>query len=65
MYPMSRAEFEYWVTVLKQTFPEHPMLSDLDKTWYPNGGAGRLRSHGARLWRRLLRVTRMKVQKVR
>jgi hypothetical protein len=65
MYPMSRADFEQRVTVLKQTFPDHPMLNDLYKTWYPNGGNGRLRCHGARLLRRLLRLTRMSVPKVR
>jgi hypothetical protein len=65
LYPMNRAEFEHWVTVLKQNFPDYPMLTDLYKTWYPNGSNGRLRSHGARLLRRLLRLTRMRVPKVR
>lgn len=65
LFPMDRAEFEHWVTVLKQNFPGHPMMNDLNKTWYPNGGSGRLRSHGAQLLRQLLRLTRVKVSKIR
>lgn len=43
LYPMNRNEFDYWITVLRQYFPDYPNLSDLDKTWRPNGGKGWLR----------------------
>jgi hypothetical protein len=40
MYPMSRADFYYWLRILKKHFPDHAMFSGLGKTWYPtNSGA--------------------------
>ena len=40
MYPMSEDDFAYWVKVLRQNFPDHPMLADVYKTWRPSGGIG-------------------------
>src|SRR4051812_8193927 len=33
MYPMSVAEFELWVAVLRQHFPNHPRLQDVGNRW--------------------------------
>jgi hypothetical protein len=36
MYRMERAEFDHWVAILRQNFPNDPRLKELDRTWYPN-----------------------------
>ena len=61
LYPMNRTDFDYWVAVLRQHFPDHPNLSNFDKTWRPNGGKGWLQGRAARLWRGVLRETRMRL----
>ena len=35
MYPMTQAEFDRWVAILKTHFPDHPLLAELGKTFYP------------------------------
>ena len=40
LYPMSENDFAYWVEILRQNFPDDPMLADVYKTWRPSGGAG-------------------------
>ena len=35
IYPMSRGEFERWVSILKANFPDHPRLTELGKTFFP------------------------------
>jgi len=35
MYPMTQAEFDRWVVILKANFPNHPRLSDLGKKFFP------------------------------
>jgi hypothetical protein len=35
MFPMTRVDFEYWVSVLRQHFPDDPSLGHLGTTWYP------------------------------
>lgn len=35
MYPMKRAEFDHWVAILRQNFPDHHRLQDLGSKWYP------------------------------
>jgi hypothetical protein len=34
MYPMSVEEFDWWVAVLREHFPNHPRLGDLGTRWY-------------------------------
>lgn len=60
---MSRSDFEYWVGVLRQNFPDHPNLSTLGNSWYADGGNGWVRSRISRLWRGLVRQTRMAAAK--
>jgi len=36
MYPMTSKEFDEWVGVVRGHFPDHPMLAELGKTWYPH-----------------------------
>ena len=57
---MNPTDFEYWVVVLRQNFPDHPHLSNLNNAWYANGGNGWLRSRISRLLRGLLRQARMR-----
>jgi hypothetical protein len=49
MYPMKRAEFDQWVATLRQNFPDHPKLRNLNRTWYPY--APNLRWHLGRFFR--------------
>jgi hypothetical protein len=58
---MNQTDFDYWVAVLRQHFPDHKNLSKLEQTWFPNGGKGWLKGHAERLWRGLLRKTRMRL----
>jgi hypothetical protein len=37
MYPMEQKEFDYWAAILRQHFPDDPMLAELGKSWYPTG----------------------------
>lgn len=37
MYPMSVDEFDRWVAVLRENFPDHPRLRDLGTRWYASG----------------------------
>jgi hypothetical protein len=34
-YPMSQTDFDYWVSVLRQHFPDHPALKELGKEFRP------------------------------
>jgi hypothetical protein len=34
MYPMSAEEFDHWVAVLREHFPDHPLLRELGTRWY-------------------------------
>ena len=36
--PMSVAEFEHWVTILRAHFPNNHFLGELGTRWYPSGG---------------------------
>jgi len=36
MYPMSQADFDFWVSVLRKHFPDHPMLQKLGSGFKPN-----------------------------
>ena len=36
MYPMSRKAFDYWTTILRVNFPDHPRVGELGKEFYPN-----------------------------
>jgi hypothetical protein len=38
LYLMSEKDFDRWVEVLKKHFPDHAMLKQLGKEWYPNAG---------------------------
>ena len=38
MYPMTEADFDHWVRVLRENFPTHKMLSKINQTWYPYSG---------------------------
>lgn len=40
LYPMNESNFAHWVKILRQNFPDHPMLADVYKTWYPSSGNG-------------------------
>jgi hypothetical protein len=35
LYPMTQAEFDRWVAILKTHFPDHPLLTELGKTFFP------------------------------
>jgi hypothetical protein len=35
MYPMSIEEFNHWVAVFREHFPDHPMLKRLGTGWLP------------------------------
>ena len=35
LYPMSRSDFNYWVSILRVNFPDHPRLTALGATFYP------------------------------
>jgi len=37
MYPMNVEEFDGWVAVLRENFPDHPRLRDLGTRWYASG----------------------------
>jgi hypothetical protein len=42
MYPMTRRDFDYWVAILAEHFPDNPRLRDLGHKFYPNEpGIGR------------------------
>jgi len=45
MYPMSAEEFDRWVAVVREHFPDHPLLRELGTGWYV---AGRRRRHRLR-----------------
>lgn len=36
MYPMTRADFTYWVDVLRTNFPDHPRLAELGGSFFPH-----------------------------
>jgi hypothetical protein len=36
MYPMRRHEFDYWAMVLREHFPDHPLVARLGKGFVPN-----------------------------
>src|SRR2546423_8320537 len=38
LYPMTPAEFGYWVHVFRRNFPRHPKLWGLGTDWYASGG---------------------------
>lgn len=35
LYPMTQQEFESWVAVVQEHFPDHPLLNELRRRWYP------------------------------
>jgi hypothetical protein len=35
MYPMDEKDFDHWVGLLREHFPDHPMLSKVGIDWYP------------------------------
>lgn len=35
MYPMSHADFDYWVAILRTNFPDHPHLARLGRSFFP------------------------------
>src|SRR5689334_5322923 len=35
LYPMDRYEFDHWVNILREHFPEHPLLRELGRSWRP------------------------------
>ena len=35
MYPMTQADFDHWIGVLRTHFPAHPRLNELGTTFYP------------------------------
>jgi hypothetical protein len=35
MYPMTRADFDHWVAILRDHFPSHPLLARLGTTFRP------------------------------
>ena len=35
LYPMTRADFDHWVVILRTHFPDHPMLAELEKSFFP------------------------------
>ena len=37
MYPMSERQFNRWVAVLREHFPDHPSLRNLGTEWYASG----------------------------
>jgi len=58
MYPMSRGDFDYWVGVLRENFPDYPMLKDLHTTWYPAGETNGPFTRLGRWWREFVRRDR-------
>jgi hypothetical protein len=38
MYPMSQSDFDEWVEVLMENFPDHPLLDDLGGEFRPYAG---------------------------
>jgi len=36
LHPMSQADFDYWVSVLRKHFPDYPLLKRLGKEFRPN-----------------------------
>jgi hypothetical protein len=38
MYPMTVEEFDHWVAVVRENFPDHPRLRDLGARWYASEG---------------------------
>lgn len=49
MYPMTHAEFDHWVAILKASFPEHPRLADLGRGFVPRVPTAVI----VRLWNRM------------
>lgn len=49
LYPMTRAEFNRWVAILRANFPDHPRLAELGRTFVPRTPDGLL----VRLWNRM------------
>jgi hypothetical protein len=35
MYPMTQKDFDYWVAILKEHFPDDRLLAELGKSWRP------------------------------
>jgi hypothetical protein len=35
MYPMTPEEFDKWIALLREHFPDHAMLADVGGSWYP------------------------------
>jgi hypothetical protein len=40
MYRMTVEEFDHWVAVLREHFPDHPRLGDVGTSWYASGRQG-------------------------
>jgi hypothetical protein len=48
MYPMARAAFDHWATVLVSHFPDHPLVPAIGTTFVPNDHV--LRTRITNLW---------------
>jgi hypothetical protein len=44
MYPMTVKEFDHWVAILRENFPDHPLLGEMGTRWYAAGRLARLLS---------------------
>lgn len=49
LYPMTQADFDHWVAILKANVPDHPRLSDVGKDFVPRIPGG----IAARLWHKM------------
>ena len=36
MYPMTRSEFDYWASILRTHFPDHPLIPEIGTEFRPN-----------------------------
>jgi len=36
---MNKAEFDHWLEILRRNFPEHPMLKEAYRSWYPSNAS--------------------------
>jgi hypothetical protein len=49
MYPMTHADFNHWVAILRADFPDHPCLAELGRGFVPRIPGGVL----VRLWNKM------------
>ena len=36
---MNKVEFDHWLEILRRNFPEHPMLKEAYRSWYPSNAS--------------------------